>query len=80
MADNRCVICGEVIPEGFLVCPNCESKSLNQQLETQIEIAKQTHKAEKRDRMRDTVDYIMWDWVIPLLTGGFILYILFGRW
>ena len=80
MADNRCVICGEVIPEGFLVCPNCESKSLNQQLETQIEIAKQTHKEEKREQRRDTVDYIMWDWVIPLLTGGFILYILFGRW
>ena len=80
MADNRCVICGEVIPEGFLVCPNCESKNLKQQLETQIEIAKQTHKEEKREQRRDTVDYIMWDWVIPLLTGGFILYILFGRW
>lgn len=24
--DNRCVACGEIIPEGRLVCPNCEKK------------------------------------------------------
>lgn len=24
--DNRCVCCGEVIPEGRMVCPNCEAK------------------------------------------------------
>ena len=24
MADNRCVSCGEVIPEGLMVCPSCE--------------------------------------------------------
>lgn len=78
MADNRCVICGEVIPEGFLVCPNCESKSLNQQLETQIEIAKINHEEEKREQRRDIVDYIMWDWLIPLTVFGFILYMIFG--
>lgn len=22
--DNRCVCCGEIIPEGRMVCPNCE--------------------------------------------------------
>lgn len=22
--DNRCVFCGEIIPEGRQVCPNCE--------------------------------------------------------
>lgn len=21
--ENRCVICGEIIPEGFMVCPSC---------------------------------------------------------
>ncbi len=21
--ENRCVCCGEVIPEGIMVCPNC---------------------------------------------------------
>jgi hypothetical protein len=25
MADNRCVICGEIIPEGRQVCPSCEN-------------------------------------------------------
>lgn len=26
MADNECVFCGDVIPEGRQVCPNCEAK------------------------------------------------------
>jgi len=25
--DNRCVCCGEIIPEGRQVCPNCEKKA-----------------------------------------------------
>lgn len=24
--DNRCVICGAIIPEGRQVCPECEGK------------------------------------------------------
>lgn len=27
MADNRCVVCGEIIPEGRQVCPLCEKKT-----------------------------------------------------
>lgn len=23
--DNRCICCGEIIPEGRMVCPNCEA-------------------------------------------------------
>ena len=23
--ENRCIICGAIIPEGRLVCPNCEA-------------------------------------------------------
>jgi len=26
MAENRCICCGAVIPEGRQVCPNCEVK------------------------------------------------------
>lgn len=26
---DRCVCCGEIIPEGRMVCPNCESKEEN---------------------------------------------------
>lgn len=24
---NRCVCCGEIIPEGRMVCPNCENSN-----------------------------------------------------
>ena len=24
--DNTCIFCGEVIPEGRMVCPNCEAE------------------------------------------------------
>lgn len=24
--EDRCVVCGQVIPEGTLVCPNCQAK------------------------------------------------------
>ncbi|MBQ6922380.1 MAG: hypothetical protein IJQ66_04755 [Clostridia bacterium] len=27
MDENRCIVCGEVIPEGRDVCPNCEEKT-----------------------------------------------------
>lgn len=23
MTEDRCVCCGEIIPEGMMVCPNC---------------------------------------------------------
>lgn len=25
MMEDRCICCGEVIPEGRMVCPNCEA-------------------------------------------------------
>ena len=28
MKDNKCVVCGEIIPEGRQVCPNCENKRI----------------------------------------------------
>ena len=31
MAEDRCVICGEVIPEGRQVCPMCERKAMENQ-------------------------------------------------
>ena len=35
MTNNRCVICGAIVPEGTQVCPSCESeidKTYNQTL------------------------------------------------
>ena len=31
--ENRCVICGVVIPEGRQVCPNCEKQAIKQAAE-----------------------------------------------
>lgn len=39
MSDNRCVFCGEIIPEGRQVCPSCEK------------IQSETTKAERFDRV-----------------------------
>lgn len=25
MGENRCVVCGAIIPEGRMVCPSCEN-------------------------------------------------------
>ena len=27
MSEDRCICCGEVIPEGMMVCPNCQATS-----------------------------------------------------
>ncbi len=35
MAENRCVSCGEVIPEGRQVCPNCEKGRMKMASETE---------------------------------------------
>jgi RNA polymerase subunit RPABC4/transcription elongation factor Spt4 len=29
--EDRCVCCGEIIPEGRMVCPQCESKYLQEE-------------------------------------------------
>lgn len=79
MSDNRCVMCGTVIPEGGMVCPTCLNRSIGIDKAVNSEPIPD-EKEEKRLRRMDMVDYIMWDWFIPLAVGGFILYILFGRW
>lgn len=43
---NTCVVCGEVIPEGRMICPHCENKDYNSEvkggdedmIETMIEL------------------------------------------
>lgn len=29
MSENRCVMCGDIIPEGRMVCPACENKVID---------------------------------------------------
>ena len=50
MSDNRCVCCGEQIPEGTQVCPNCVKKNIGIHNETREE----------------KVDRILNDWIAPI--------------
>lgn len=80
MSDNRCVMCGTIIPEGGMVCPACWKKQQDTMDSTDNRQPIVDEREEKRIRRMDMVDYIVWDWVMPLLIGGFILYLMFGRW
>ena len=75
MSDNRCVCCGEQIPEGTIVCKSCFDKAVNKR---STEFAKAIDEFEEREHTRDTIDFIVWDLVIPVLIGAFILYMIFG--
>ena len=37
MKDNRCVCCGQIIPEGRMVCPECEKKARKTEEEKHVE-------------------------------------------
>jgi RNA polymerase subunit RPABC4/transcription elongation factor Spt4 len=44
--DNRCVCCGEIIPEGRQVCPICENKVIEEMakvIKTTEQIARDAH-------------------------------------
>ena len=66
MSDNRCVICGEQIPEGSMVCPNCENKYNYEPVIDPEE--------EKKERRAEAFHRIMDDWVIPLALAGVVIF------
>ena len=66
MSDNRCVCCGEQIPEGSMVCPNCENKYNHDPEYEKL--------AEKRERRAEKFQRIMDDWVIPLALAGVVIF------
>lgn len=37
MAENRCIVCGCVIPEGIMVCPICNENNINRKEFNMIE-------------------------------------------
>lgn len=37
MKENRCIMCGQIIPEGIMVCPNCENNQLDVKNLTMVE-------------------------------------------
>ena len=36
MSDNRCICCGEIIPEGMLACPNCLVVSKKKEMKQEV--------------------------------------------
>lgn len=40
MNNNRCIICGEIIPEGLQICCNCENNINNEQTDNKNTIIK----------------------------------------
>jgi RNA polymerase subunit RPABC4/transcription elongation factor Spt4 len=42
MNEDRCICCGEIIPEGRMVCPNCSEKAYQKDCEgaNHVRIAK----------------------------------------
>ena len=63
MAENRCVACGEIIPEGTQVCQICQAKA---------EAAKRDEHSEPH---RFDIEQFIMDWVLPLGIIGIIVYI-----
>lgn len=41
MNNNRCVVCGQIIPEGTQVCPNCLSKKKSEEIYTLSPLAEE---------------------------------------
>ena len=56
MSENRCICCGEPIPEGTQVCPQCMK-----------EYDKYDKPVSKELRNAQRFEEIMMDWVYPIL-------------
>ena len=65
MSTNRCVCCGEEIPEGSMICPACQKKS-----ETNYATTKISDSERKQDRFTEIMD----DWVIPIALAAVVIY------
>ena len=64
MNENRCVCCGQIIPEGSMVCIACQKEYQGYE--------KHVTKAQKR---RETIRRLIDDWIVPL---GIALLIICG--
>lgn len=38
MSEERCICCGEIIPEGKQICPNCEMRKENKPMEKNFDL------------------------------------------
>ena len=66
MSENRCVCCGEIIPEGSMVCQGC----INRYGWDEKKIAKKV----KRDKK---INAFMWDWGYPIGLVAIIILVIY---
>ena len=64
MSTNRCICCGEEIPEGLMICPACQKKS-----EIKHNTTKQNDPECKEDRFTKLMDA----WIVPLLLAVIVI-------
>lgn len=62
MAENRCVACGEIIPEGTHVCQICQAKV-------------EATKPKESEKPKFDIEQFVMDWVLPLGMLGIVIYI-----
>ena len=67
MSDNRCVCCGEQIPEGTMICPKCHKEYTGYE--------KEVNRISKR---AERFNNIMDDWVIPIGLGAVVILWIIG--
>ena len=67
--DNRCIVCGEIIPEGLQVCPICEAGSKTKQEDDPV-----NHPSHYTQGKIECIDFIM-DKKLNFCRGNAIKYI-----
>ena len=55
MSDNRCICCGQIIPEGTQVCPHCQK-----------EYGKLEASVDRKNRIKDFFIAIRDNWIVPI--------------
>ena len=72
MSDNRCVFCGEQIPEGTMVCSFCRGHYGGDKamLEDILQAQKQCDKIEKIESVFDKI-------IVPIIFLLFVIYFIF---
>lgn len=63
MEENRCIICGAVIPEGRMICPTCEAECSSEEFEKALKELRQIADAEEAiARIKAIFDEIFRQW------------------
>ena len=70
--DNRCIICGKIIPEGRQVCPVCADATEYPKATLKYPKAERSTAMEKIDWIRKLTSRKFWAAIVGLVTGPLI--------